>query len=249
MINQTIEKLSELRLRGFVQGVREQLEDSKYNELSFEQRLAMLVDREHLRRENSRLSRRLSQARLKQSATIENINFQIPRKLKKALLLDLASGSWIHNKHNLFITGPTGIGKSYIACALADKACRLGFSALYIKTSNLIPQLLLARADGSYPSLATKLAKVQLLLIDEWLRDPLTESQARELQDIIDDRYGVSSSIFISQLKVKDWHKNISDPTIADAILDRIVHNAIKMDLDGESVRKLTSMLKQTDKV
>lgn len=191
------------------------------------------------------LQKRLHDAKLKQSAVIENVDFSTPRKLDKKLLLELASCAWMQNKHNLFITGPTGIGKSFIACTLADKACRLGFSAHYIKAADLIAMLLIARADGSYPKLAMKLAKFQLLLIDEWLRDPLSVQQAREVLDLLDDRFRQASTIFISQIPVIDWHKNILDPTLADATLDRIVHDAFRLELLGEFMRKLTTKLQR----
>lgn len=149
MIHQTIEKLTELKLRGFIHALNEQLQSTQYQELAFEDRLALLVDSEYIRRQNTRLQKRLSEAKLKQNALVENLDFNTPRKLDKKLLLELAACSWISSKHNLFITGPTGIGKSYVACALANKACRLGFSAYYIKAADLISLLLIARADGS----------------------------------------------------------------------------------------------------
>jgi len=243
MIHQTIEKLAELRLNGFISAIKEQLESTQYQDLSFEERFSLLVDREYIRRQNVRLQRRLHDAKLKQNAVVENIDFTTPRKLDKKLLLELASGGWIQNKHNLFITGPTGIGKSFVACALADKACRLGITAHYIKAADLISLLLLARADGSYPRQALRLAKFQLLIIDEWLRDPLAVQQAREILDLLDDRFRKASTIFISQIPVTDWHKNILDPTLADAALDRIVHDAYRLELSGESMRKLTTKL------
>ena len=234
MINQTIEQLQTLRLSGCVQALREQLEDSKYQDLPFEQRLALIVDREHLRRHNYRLEKRIKDAHLKQCAAIENVDFQTPRQLNKALLLELASGSWIQNHQNLFIIGATGLGKTFIACALANKACRIGLRALYIKAADLITNLLLARADGSFAAYSTKLAKFDLLIVDEWLRSPLSELQSREILDLVDDRYGNHSTIFVSQLPVSDWHSAIAAPTIADAILDRIIHNTTRIELKGE---------------
>ena len=155
----------------------------------------------------------------------------------------LAGCTWINNKHNLFITGPTGIGKSFLACALADRACRLGLKPHYFKAAELITQLLITRADGSYPRLAQKMAKTHLLLIDEWLLDPLPQIHAREILELLDDRFRKASTIFISQLPVRDWHKNIGDPTLADAILDRVIHDAFRLDLSGESMRKLTTKI------
>jgi len=244
MIHLAIEKLTELRLGGFIHALKEQLESTKYQDLSFEERFSLLVDREFMRRQNMRLQKRLYDAKLKQSATIEDVDFITPRKLDKKLLLEFAGCSWIKNKHNLFITGPTGIGKSFIACALADKACRQGLSAYYIKTADLISALLIARADGSFPKLVMRLAKFQLLIIDEWLRDPLAQQQAREVLDLLDDRFRNASTVFVSQILVAEWHKNILDPTLADAVLDRIVHDAFRLELDGDSMRKLTAKIK-----
>lgn len=242
MLHQTIEQLQALRLSGFIQAIKEQNEDSNYQALPFEQRLALMVDREYLRRNNLRLERRLRAAQLKQSAAIENVDFQTPRQLNKALLLELASCSWIQNHQNLFIIGATGLGKTFIACALAHKACRLGLRALYLKASDLITNLLLARADGSFASYSAKLAKFDLLIIDEWLRSPLSELQSREVLDLVDERYGNRSTVFVSQLPVSDWHASIAAPTIADAILDRIVHSTVRIEMKGtESMRKLKS--------
>lgn len=244
MIHQAIEKLTELRLGGFICALKEQLESNKYQDLSFEERFSLLVESEYVRRQDMRLQRRLSDAKLKQSAIVENIDFVTPRKLNKKLLLEFSGCSWIKNKHNLFITGPTGIGKSFIACALADKACRQGFSAHYLKAADLISMLLIARADGSFPKLAMRLAKFQIIIIDEWLRDPLTQQQSREILDLLDDRFRKASTIFVSQIPVTEWHKNILDPTLADAVLDRIVHDAFRLELAGESMRKLTTKIK-----
>lgn len=241
MINQAIQKLQELKLNGFIQALKEQQESTKYQELSFEDRFSFLVDKEYNRRQNMRLQRRLYEAKLKQAGTVENIDFVTNRKLDKKTFLELAGCTWIDNKHNLFITGPTGIGKSFLACALADKACRLGLKAHYIKAAELITQLLIGRADGSYPRLAQKLARTNLLIIDEWLLDPMPQNHAREILDLLDDRFRKASTIFISQLPASDWHQNIQDPTLADAILDRIIHDAFRVELAGESMRKLTT--------
>lgn len=238
MIEQTIEQLLALRLSGCVQALKEQLEDSKYQDLPFEQRLALIVDREQMRRQNLSLQRRIREAQLKQAATIENVDFQTQRQLNKATLLELASCAWIQHHQNLFILGATGLGKTFIACALANKACRLGFRCLYIKAADLIANLLLARVDGSFASYSAKLNKFDLLIVDEWLRSPLTEMQSREILDLADDRYSNRSTIFVSQLPVADWHSSIAAPTIADAILDRIVHNASRIELKAkESMR------------
>ena len=241
MFTQIMEQMRGLKLGGCITALQEQLSNSSYQDLPFDQRLAMLLEREQLRRQNLRLAKRLKAAQLKQNAIVEQVDFHTPRQLSKAQFLELANCGWVQSSHNLFITGPTGVGKSYLACALADKACRQGFSVLYQRAADLYAQLLLARASGTYPDLALKLAKTKLLLIDEWLRDPLSEVQAREVLDLLDDRYGQAATAFISQVPVSDWHANIAAPTIADALLDRIVHNAIRIELRGESMRKLAA--------
>lgn len=243
MIQQTIEKLRDMRLTGFIEAIREQQESTQYNKLDFNDRIALIVDKEYLIRKTRKLKRSIANACLKQQATIEDVDFDTQRKLKRAEFLELASGNWISNRHNLIIIGPTGIGKSFLACSLADKACKLGFQARYYRANALVSELLLAKADGSYPRLAAQLAKTHLLIIDEWLRDSLNLSQSRELLDLFDDRYRKASTIFCSQMPVADWHARIDDPTIADAILDRIVHDSLRLELEGQSMRKKTSFI------
>jgi len=243
MIEQTIEKLKSLRLSAFVGALREQMECPNYQDLPFEERLSFLVDKEFLSRENRRLARNLREAQLKQQASIEDIDFDTPRKLKRSVLMELAQCSWIEKNHNLIITGPTGVGKSFIACALADKACKAKFRSRYLKTTSLVRELLMAKADGSYPRLMAKFARTHLLIIDEWLRDPLSQEHAREILDLLDDRFRKNATIFASQLPVDKWHQHIEDPTLADAILDRIVHDSHRIELSGESMRKRTAKL------
>jgi DNA replication protein DnaC len=244
MIQQTVEKLKEMRLSGFVEAVREQQESVQYQKLPFDERFSLIVDKEYFNRKTKKLKRTITRAQLKQQVTIEDVDFDTPRKLKRAEFLELAGGTWIHNRHNLVIIGPTGIGKSFIACAIADKACKLGLQPRYYRANTFISDLMLAKADGSYPKLALQLAKTELLVIDEWLRDALNHSQARELLDIFDDRYRKASTIFCSQLPIADWHARIEDPTIADAMLDRIIHDSHRIELDGPSMRKKTSQIK-----
>lgn len=238
---QTMEKLSQMRLYGFIHALDEQRESTRYNDLSFDERLAFLVDREHLRRENNRLKRRISLAKLKQKGTLEDIDFSPKRKLNKSQFMELVQCNWIANRHNLVITGPTGVGKTFMACVLADKACKAGFNALYIKTSELVPQLILAYTEGTFSKLLAKLTKTHLLVLDEWLRDPLEQQVARHLLDVIDERYQDASTIFVSQIPVSDWHEQIQEPTIADALLDRVIHDSYRIELQGESQRKLRS--------
>ena len=244
MIEQTIEKLKTMRLHTFAAALRTQLSSTESIALGFEERLSLLVEEEFLARDNRRLARILRAAQLKQKSCFEDIDFDTQRNLKRSQIAELAQCLWIRQKHNLIITGPTGIGKSFIACALADRACRLGIHTCYVKTSELARELLVAREDGSYPRLAARLARFDLLILDEWLRDPLSQELAREILDLIDDRYRKRSTIFISQLPVKDWHQHIADPTLADAILDRVVHDSHRLELQGTSMRKQTSKVK-----
>jgi len=243
MNQQIISKLREMRLGGFIAGVEEQEESTQYQQLAFEERFGMIVEKEYLNRKSKRLKRTISKAKLKQQATIDEIDFKANRGLKRTEFLEFAGCGWISNRHNLIINGPTGVGKSFIACALAEQACRLGFQAKYYRANSFLSELLLAKADGSYPKLVKQLAKTPLLIIDEWLRDPLNQAQARELLDILDDRYRKASTIFCSQLPVKDWHSKIEEPTIADAILDRVVHDSLRIELHGQSMRKKTSQI------
>ena len=242
-MQQAIEKLREMRLRGFIDAVREQLESSQYQQLSFDERFSMIVEREYLDRKTRRMKRAITRAQLKQQATVDDIDFETPRKLKRKQFLELSTGNWIRSKHNLVIVGPTGIGKSYLACALADRACKLGYQARYFRTNTFLSEVMLAKADGSYPKFVAQMAKTELLVIDEWLRDMLDHVQAREMLDVLDDRYRKGSTIFCSQLPVSEWHARIDDPTIADAILDRIVHDSMRIELDGQSMRKKTSTI------
>jgi DNA replication protein DnaC len=238
MNTETIEKLKSMRLSGFVDALTEQGESAIYADMSFDERLGFLVDAEYFKRKNTRIATAIKTAKLKSNAYVESLDYSAARNLKKQLVAELVSGKWIAAAQNIIITGPTGVGKSYLASALAEKACRLEFKALHIKVNELIRQIMLAHAEGTYPKLVTKFSKIHILVIDEWLRNPLKTEHAREMLDIIDERYGKLSIIFCSQLPVKNWHESIKDPTVADAILDRIVHNAHRIELQGESLRK-----------
>ena len=238
MKQETIEKLKSLSLTGFVQALKEQDESAKYINMSFEERLSFLVDSECLRRKNNRIQAALRFARLKPNASIEELDYAAQRNLKKTLILELSDCSWIKKTQNIIITGSTGVGKSFLASALAEKACRLEFKTLHIKINELLRQIMLSHAEGTYPRLITKFSKISLLVIDEWLRNPISTEQAREILDLIDERYQKLSTVFCSQLPVKNWHQAIKDPTAADAILDRIVHNSHRIELSGDSLRK-----------
>ena len=244
MIEQTMQHLRNMRLTGFIEALREQQESTQYSDLAFDERLSLLVDREHLRRKNNRLKSSLKQAHLKQTASIDRIDFEVSRKLDKAKILEFANGAWISEKQNIIITGPTGAGKTFLACALADNACKSGLQSRYFRTHEFATEVMLARADGSYPRFIDKLDKTKVLILDEWLRDPLTASNSRLILDILDERYQKNSNIFCSQIPVDKWFELIEDPTIADAILDRIIHNSHRINISGDSMRKKNASLR-----
>jgi DNA replication protein DnaC len=234
----TLDRLYALQLRGMARAFEEQMQMPDLGELSFAERLGLLVDREAADRESRRLTRRLKEAKLRLEAAVEDLDFRIPRGLDKRLVLSLASCGWIDQRLNVLITGPTGVGKSYLACALAHKACRDGYTVLYHRLSRLLGELALARGDGRYPQLLARLGKARLLVLDDWGLEPLTDTHRRDLLEILEDRYDRRSTLVTSQLAVKHWHDALGDPTLADAILDRLVHNAHRIELDGESIRK-----------
>ncbi len=238
-----LEKLTRLRLPGFREGLKEQSENPHYAELTFEERLGMLVDLECTRRDNSSRERHSKAARFALPASIEDLDLSPVRGLERSFVLDLAQGEWIRHHLNILVLGSTGAGKSYLACALGQAACRQGLSVRYHRTSRLLHEIMLSHADGSFPKMLASLARVKLLILDDWLRDPLTASQARDLLEIIDDRYGRSSTLVATQVPVEDWHARLPDPTLGDAILDRLIHNAYRLELQGESMRKTYSPL------
>jgi DNA replication protein DnaC len=241
----TIDKLHELRLSGMARALEEQTQSTDYDDLSFMDRLALLVDREFAERDSNRMRLRLKQARLRLTATMEDVDFRHARGLDKSLVLSLGGCQWIREHHNVLITGPTGVGKSYLACALAHKACREGFRALYLRAPRLFDDLALGQADGRYRKLLAAYAKIDLLIIDDWGLANLNEEQRRDILEIMEDRHGLRSTLIASQLPVEKWHKVIGDPTLGDAILDRLVHNAHKLVLKGDSLRKKQNMDKK----
>jgi len=239
VLEQTLEKLRSMKLYGMLSAMEDQRNQPEVTALNFEDRFGLLVDQEWTYKENRRLDYRLRRAKLKiKDAAVEQIDYRIPRSLNKSLLLSLTTSDWIAKRQNVIITGPTGCGKSFLACALAQKACRDGHTALYKRTPRLFEELRLARADGSYGKLLQKLARIQLLVIDDWGISALAEMERRDFLEILEDRYNSSSTIMTSQVPINKWHDTIGDPTLADAILDRVVHNAHKIKLKGESVRK-----------
>lgn len=246
MINaETLARLRAFHLPGFIQALIEQRESSSYRELSFEERLALLIEAEHSRRIAQRIERKLKAADLLTHATIDQVDFSVARGLSRTAFLELAAGTWLSQAHHLIITGPTGSGKTFIASALATNVCRKAMAVKYMRAHEWLGELLLARSKGTYQKLRSQLAKLNLLIIDEWLREPLPAAHAREFLDLFDDRYRKSSCLIISQIPVQDWHSQIHDPTLADAILDRLVHDSLRIELSGESMRKRTSQLTQ----
>ena len=244
MLNeQTIEKLYAMKLNGMADAFKEHLQQPDINELAFEERFTLLVDRQWTWMEDRRMKRLLTNAKLKINGCIEDIDYRAPRGIDKSVILRLANCEWIRNAQNVILNGPTGVGKTYLACALANKACRMGYSAFYIRIPQLFQEIAIARGDGSYPKIMKKLSRAKVLIIDDLGFAPMTAAERRDLLEVIEDRHGLTSTIVATQLPIENWHENIRDPTIADAILDRLVHNAHKINLKGESMRKLHSSL------
>lgn len=233
----TLEKLRTLHLTGMADTFQEQL-SKQLPDLDFESRLSLLIERGWYLRENRRLKKRLSQAKLQQTACVEDIDFKHPRGLNKSNILELTRGQWLHQHLNLLITGPTGCGKTYLACAIAHKACLSGFTSGYYRLPRLWHELKIAKADGTYSNWLSQLAKINLLILDDWGLVPPDNDQRRDLLEILDDRYQQRSTIITSKLPITHWHEHLNDATLADAILDRLMHNAIKLDLKGDSLRK-----------
>lgn len=236
--SQTIEKLVKMRMYGFRDALDEQRLSVEYQDMSFDERLSFLVEKEFIRRENNKISRRLSMAKLKQKGTIEDIIYEKRRGLHKSQIMELSQCYWIEQQKNIIITGATGVGKTFLSCALCNKACKLGHSSLYLKAGDMISKFKMAEAEGTLQELLIKFAKIKLIILDEWLREPLEPRVARIFLDFFDDRYSNSSCILISQIPVSNWYEQIKEPTIADAILDRIIHSAYKINIEGESLRK-----------
>lgn len=238
----TIEKLYNLRLNAMAEALREQQHSKQHESLSFEDRLGLLVDRELTRRENNRTKLRLSKAALRWSATVHDIDFNTPRGLKKEKVLTLANCRWIQHHENCAISGPTGTGKTFIACALANSACSQGYRTQYLRAPKLFQELETARNDGRHPKLMATLARLDLLIIDEWAACDMTHEDRRDIFELFEERYQSHSIMLVSQLPIDDWHKAVGDPTMADAILDRLLHNAHKIEIQGESFRKKISV-------
>lgn len=239
MLNQpTIEKLHAMKLHGMADAFRAQLETADMSRLGFEERFAMLADQQWLWRENRALARRLRSAHLKERGVIEDIDYQHPRGLDRKLMRTLAGSEWVRQNQNILLIGPTGIGKSWLGCALAQKACRDGFSVLQKRTAELFRELAVAHVDGSIGRLLLKLSRIDVLVLDDFAMAPMKDNERRDFLEICDDRYQRRSMILTSQMPIAHWHEQIGDPTIADSILDRLVHNAYRVELNGESMRK-----------
>jgi DNA replication protein DnaC len=237
------EKLTQLRLLGMLLALKELLNTNDRDRLSFEDCLGLLVDREITARENRQLAARLKKAKLRQSACVEDVDFRHRRGLDQALFLQLSQCAWIKEHHNVIIIGPTGVGKTYLACALAHKACREGYVALYFRLPRLLQDLALAKGDGRYSSLLKSMARADLIVLDDWGLKGFSLDQQHDLLEILEDRHGLRSTLITSQLPTDHWHELITNSTVADAICDRLVHNGYRITLKGESMRKL----KKTD--
>lgn len=233
-----IEQLHSLRCYGMAEALREQLNTPESASLSFEERLTFLVERELLLREQRTISGKLRHARLRELACIEDIDYKASRGVSKMQISQLALCHWINNKENVLITGATGTGKTYLACALAHKACRMKLGARYIRLPKLFQTIDIAKADGSYVKLLEQIAKTPLLVLDDWGVAPMTDANRRDFLELIEDRYQRSSTLITSQLSISLWHDSIGDATLGDAILDRLIHNAHRLELTGDSMRK-----------
>jgi DNA replication protein DnaC len=234
-----MEKLLAMRLHGMVEGLKTQEQDAAARELPFLERLALLIDQQWTWRDNQALARRLKAAKLRANACVEDVDYRASRGLDKSVIRALAQESaWVQRHENIFVIGPTGVGKSFLASALAQKACRDGYTVFYTRAVALFRDLALARADGSLRHVLARLGRLDVLVVDDWAMAPFTETERRDFWEICEDRYQRRSTILASQLPVARWHEQIGDPTLADGILDRLVHNAHRLELKGDSMRK-----------
>ncbi len=238
LIHPILNQLTQLRCLGMAEAYQEQLQQSDLGSLSFDERLGLMVDRESIRRDNRRFKQRLQQASFKQQACVQDIDYKTPRGLNQSVMQKLLLCNWIRQHENLLITGLTGTGKTFIATALGHQACLSNYSVKYIRCTHLFQTLAIARGDGSYHKFIQSLNKMQVLILDDWGSAPMDDLSRRDLLEIMEDRYKTLSTIVTSQLPLALWHGVIGDPTLADSILDRLVHNAHKIELSGDSLRK-----------
>lgn len=243
LTNPTLQYLRQMKLGAMADAYTRQLQDPNIQDLSFEERFGLLVDHEWVSRQNHRQQRLIREARLKINAAPEEIETHASRIVDQGLLRSLTTGQWIQAHHNLIIVGPTGVGKTFIACALGTAACRQNHKVRYFRVSGLLQEILVAKGDGSYPRLQRQLRKADLLILDDWGLAPMSAPESRDLLDLLDERTSTHSTCIASQLPLELWHQHFADPTLADAILDRIVHSAHKLEIQGESMRKLKSPL------
>jgi DNA replication protein DnaC len=246
LIEQTLEKMNAMKLAGMTEALRQQLGSAQHGKLSFDERVGLLVEAEWLAREQKRLKTRLHAAKLRYAASLEDVDFKHPRRLDRQVVLSLGNCGFVQNRHNLVITGPTGIGKSYLACAFVERSCRRGHKAGYVRLPRLLQQLAVGRGDGSYARMLDRLQRFELLAIDDWLLAPLRDSERRDLAEVIEDRSERASTLVASQLETEDWHASIGDPNLADAICDRILNNAHRIALKGPSMRNTKGEPKST---
>jgi DNA replication protein DnaC len=238
LTEQTLDKMNAMKLSGMADALKQQLGSAEHVPLSFEERLGFLIDSEWTAREQRKLTKRLRSAKLRYAASLEDIDFKHPRALDRQQVLSLGNCGFVEHRQNLLISGPTGIGKSYLACAFVERACRRGYSGAYVRLPRLLQQLAVARGDGSYARILERLARLDLLAIDDWLLAPLRDSERRDLVEVVEDRSERASTLIASQLNSKDWHASIGDPNLADAICDRLLHNAHRIELKGPSKRR-----------
>lgn len=242
----TLDKMQAMKLTGMADMLDRQMRSGDHAPLTFEERLGMLVDAEWDAREGRKLTRRLQTARLRYPASIEDLDYATPRGLDRQVILALATGHWIHEHQGLLVTGPTGIGKSYLACAFVERACRCGYTARYVRMPRLLQELAVSRGDGTYGKTLVRLAKLDLLAIDDWLLAPLRDPERRDLVEVIEDRSERTSTLVASQLPATDWHASIGDPNLADAICDRVLNNAHRIEMKGPSMRRTKGDPKST---
>ncbi len=234
----TIDRLYDLRLHGMRQALKMQADQGGFDDLSFDERLGLLIEAEDASRLNARVHIRIKKAKLRQNARIEELDYRTARNIDRGTLESLASCRWLKEKRNAILVGPTGVGKTFLSSALTLRACQEGFSARYFRMPRLLHDLDIARADGTYKNKLSALNHVDLIVLDDWLIAPLQDAHRRDILEIFDDRYDSRSTMIASQLPIELWHEAIGDPTLADAILDRLVHNAYRLDIKGDSMRK-----------